>query len=362
MKSLNSVYRWIFCYLSYPAQEKTIGIRESEIGKCKAAIQVIIQIVCRLAQLGVVIYACIALSRIAPGEDSAHKSVLGEFDSSFQVQGYALDPAYNVVYDGDDLSREYETSVFITTAYTRIVQQQGICDESRANCQTDTDCKSLGNQSFDGILTGKCNLATQKCLMNGWCVSSPAEFHCLETMNSFSVVMDHWVRFPEFKEVVSDVLTVSLSDIITSVFPDQTFEETLASAVNETLNIAVGVEWECYRNVWMSETHCKHHYTYFQLPSLHNKPKLKGRAKQISTTASTSYGVGPHKVLMRNLTIATGIHLTTVVDSKLYQFYLINFLSTVGSFIGMFIAANTIAYLFLVYCVKIKRKLSAEYD
>ena len=98
MGLLDSVGQWlelIFCHLSNPAQEKTLNLSVSKDGKwpkCRTAMQAITQIFCRGAQIGVIVFACIALSRIDPGEDSAHKSVFGEFDSSFQVQGYALDP------------------------------------------------------------------------------------------------------------------------------------------------------------------------------------------------------------------------------------------------------------------------------
>ena len=81
MGMLDSVGQWlelIFCHLSNPAKEKTLNLSVSKDGKwpkCRTAMQAITQIFCRGAQIGVIVFACIALSRTDPGEDSAHKKV-----------------------------------------------------------------------------------------------------------------------------------------------------------------------------------------------------------------------------------------------------------------------------------------------
>ena len=303
------------------------------------------------AQYILFLYAFFCLNSTDPTETkTAYKIEVGKFESILTVDGIAKVENTSEAFVADELTEYYENSVFLITHLSQKQQRKGICVDFEAFCNSSDDCTSFANtptSSRNAFYTGICNMVAGKCEISGWCdidqknTSPELEFQKLNWVEDFQIAIEHFVRFPEYKMNISEVRTLTVKEILAELHTD--LDLTVPGNEQSSKNINVKVTWDCSRSVFATETQCEGNYTFNELKPL--TPSPPGNYHHISRFTKTVYFEDSNHIPLRNVTKAKGIYLSLDVDSKIYQFQLINFLSNVGSFLPYWGIVNSVAFL-----------------
>ena len=280
---------------------------------------------------------------------TAYKIEVGKFESILTVDGIAKVENTSEAFVADELTEYYENSVFLITHLSQKQQRKGICVDFGAYCNSSDDCTSFANtptSSRNAFYTGICNMVAGKCEISGWCdidqnnTSPNLVFQKLNWVEDFQITIEQFVRFPEYKMNISEVRALTVKDILAELRTD--LDLPVLGNDQSSKNINVKVTWDCYRDVFSTETQCEGNYDFNELKPI--TPSTPGNYHHISRFTKTVYFEDSNHIPLRNVTKAKGIYLSLDVDSKIYQFQLINFFSNVGSFLPYWGMVNYVAF------------------
>lgn len=324
-------------------------------------------VVCRLIQLGVLVYIIGWVFIYEKGyqtEDTAIGSVFtkmkGVAYTNISGQQKVWDVSDYVYPDQGDESFVVMTNFIITAGQT-----QSTCPElpdGKNTCLSDEDCKKGEfKRTGNGEMTGKCVNTTKTCEIMSWCpveddrqIPDPP---LLLAAENYTLFIKNSITFPEFNVVRSNLVeAVDQNYIKTCLFHPE--KDPLCpifklgdiaqySGFNFT-KIAQGggaigilIDWEC--NLDLSIQKC--------IP----KYRFHGLYGSSSEGASVGYNFRKAKYYMedkvekRTLMKVFGLRIDIIVHGLARKFDIIPTLTAIGSGVGIFGVATVVCDLVLLY-------------
>ncbi|XP_039612714.1 P2X purinoceptor 1 [Polypterus senegalus] len=326
-----------------------------------------IGVVCRLIQLGVLVYIIgwvFIYEKGYQSEDgiisSVSVKVKGVTSTNDSDHGFRVWDVADYVFpeQGDD-------SFLVMTNFISTRQQQGHCPELPGPltiCSSDNDCKY--GPLENGIKTGKCveynNSAKKTCEIYGWCpvendsnIPSPA---LLLEAERFTVFIKNTITFPEFKVTRSNLdesITKSYlanctyeKDPLCPIFKLGNLIQTAGFDFNEVAlkggAVGIVIKWDC--NLDFPEKYCRPTY------DVHG---LYGGGKQSSASLGYNFRYAKYfmeeKIEKRTLYKVFGIRFDIIVHGKAGKFDIIPTMTAIGSGVGIFGVATVVCDLLLLY-------------
>ncbi|KAM4546436.1 P2X purinoceptor 1 isoform 2-T2 [Fundulus diaphanus] len=322
-------------------------------------------VVCRLIQLGVLVYIIGWVFIYEKGYQSTDTAVSSVFTKMKGV-GYTNVSGRETVWDVADYvfpSQGDPSFVVMTNYIITEGQKMGKCPEleGKHNCTSDADC--VGG-SYKRQMTGVCVNTTKTCEVLAWCpveddhtVPSPpllmsAENYTLFIKNSITFPLFYVTRSNLVEEINKDYLSkclyhpedaplcpiFKLGDIVK--LSGFSFE----NLAQEGGAIGIVIDWTC--NLDFHVKHCKPEYNFHG---------LYGNPTDVDASASIGYNFryAKHymedKVPKRTLLKVFGIRFDIIVKSLARKFDIIPTLTAIGSGVGIFGVATVVCDLVLLY-------------
>ncbi|XP_035985311.1 P2X purinoceptor 1 isoform X2 [Fundulus heteroclitus] len=326
-------------------------------------------VVCRLIQLGVLVYIIGWVFIYEKGYQSTDTAVSSVFTKMKGV-GYTNVSGRETVWDVADyvFPSQGDSSFVVMTNYIITEgQKMGKCPEleGKHNCISHDDCVGGSyKRTGHGQMTGVCVNTTKTCEVLAWCpveddhtVPSPpllmsAENYTLFIKNSITFPLFDVTRSNLVEEVNKDYLSkclyhpedaplcpiFKLGDIVK--LSGFSFE----NLAQEGGAIGIVIDWTC--NLDFHVKHCKPEYNFHG---------LYGNPTDADASASMGYNFryAKHymedKVPKRTLLKVFGIRFDIIVKSLARKFDIIPTLTAIGSGVGIFGVATVVCDLVLLY-------------
>uniref|UniRef100_A0A665U842 P2X purinoceptor n=1 Tax=Echeneis naucrates TaxID=173247 RepID=A0A665U842_ECHNA len=324
-------------------------------------------VVCRLIQLGVLVYIIGWVFIYEKGYQSTDTAVSSVF-TKMKGQGYTNVSGNEKVWDVADyvFPPQGDSSFVVMTNYIVTEgQRMGRCPEVCENaptCCTDADCEE---GSFKRQMTGVCANRTKTCEVLAWCpveddhnIPDPP---LLMSAENYTLFIKNSVTFPLFDVTRSNLVEGINSSYIGKCLHDpedaplcpifRLGDIVKLSGFNfETIArvggaIGIVVDWTC--NFDLHLKHCKPKYTFH---GLYGNPAETDKAK-----ASVGYNFRyarhymENSVQKRTLYKVFGIRVDIIVQSLARKFDIIPTLTAIGSGVGIFGVATVVCDLVLLY-------------
>ncbi|CAI5644516.1 unnamed protein product [Oreochromis niloticus] len=318
-------------------------------------------VVCRLIQLGVLVYIIGWVFIYEKGYQSTDTAISSVFTKMKGV-GYTNDSGGERVWDVADyvFPSQGDSSFVVMTNYIMTEgQSMGTCPElpGKHDCSTDADCEG---GSFKREMTGVCVKRTKTCEVLAWCpveddrkVPDPP---LLLSAENYTLFIKNSVTFPAFdvsrSNLVEDIDSnyisrclyhpdnaplcpiFKLGDIIK--LSDLDFQ----TIAKEGGAIGIVVDWTC--NFDVDVKHCKPEYTFHGLYG-----SKEGASVGYNFRFARHYM--EDKIQKRTLLKVFGIRFDIIVHSLARKFDIIPTLTAIGSGVGIFGVATVVCDLVLLY-------------
>ncbi|XP_008331064.2 P2X purinoceptor 1 isoform X3 [Cynoglossus semilaevis] len=323
-------------------------------------------VVCRLIQLGVLVYIIGWVFIYEKGYQSTDTAVSSIFTKMKGV-GYTNVNGTERVWDVADyvFPPQGDSSFVVMTNYIITEgQSMGKCPELKGshNCSSDADCEGGG---YKREMTGVCVNSTKTCEVLTWCpveddhhIPKPA---LLTSAENYTLFIKNFITFPLFEVTRSNLVEGIDSAYISKCLyhPDDAplcpifklGDIVKLSGFNFDLiaqmggGIGIVVDWTC--NFDLNVKHCKPTYKFH---GLYGNPDEKDNAK-----ASVGYNFRyakyyvEDKIKKRTLLKVFGIRIDIIVQSLARKFDIIPTLTAIGSGVGIFGVATVVCDLMLLY-------------
>ncbi|XP_047235706.1 P2X purinoceptor 1 isoform X2 [Girardinichthys multiradiatus] len=319
-------------------------------------------VVCRLIQLGVLVYIIGWVFIYEKGYQSTDTAVSSVFTKMKGV-GYTNVSGKETVWDVADYvfpSQGDPSFVVMTNYIITEGQEMGKCPElpGKHSCTSNNDC-------IGGQMTGVCVTTTNTCEVLSWCpveddrtIPNPP---LLMSAENYTLFIKNSVTFPLFGVTRSNLVEGIDANYVGKCIYDPkkaplcpifrlgdivelsgfSFEKLAL----EGGAIGIVVDWTCNLDVHVK--HCKPEYNFH---GLYGNP-----ADTDSTSASIGYNFRYAKHYMENnvakrtLLKVFGIRFDIIVKSLARQFDIIPTLTAIGSGVGIFGVATVVCDLVLLY-------------
>ncbi|XP_023688700.1 P2X purinoceptor 1 isoform X1 [Paramormyrops kingsleyae] len=325
-------------------------------------------VVCRLIQLGVLVYIIGWVFIYEKGYQSTDTAI-SSIMTKMKGIGVTNENGTARIWDVADyvFPAQGASSFVVMTNYIMTEgQQQGTCPEPQANCTSDTDCKGgTFKRTGHGQLTGKCLTGVRKCEIQAWCPTEnepktpdPA---LLMSSENFTLYIKNSIAFPEFKvsrsNLVEDVNITYLTSCIydpknNPLCPIFRLGDIVklsgfqyADIAKEGGGIGIVIDWKC--DLDFPVRYCKPDYSFYAL--------YGDAQKTDSTQSSLGYNFRYAKYYMENgtekrtLIKVFGIQIDILVWGEARKFDIIPTLTAIGSGVGIFGVATVVCDLVLLY-------------
>lgn len=327
-------------------------------------------VVCRLIQLGVLVYIIGWVFIYEKGYQSTDTAVSSVFTKMKGV-GYTNDKGKERVWDVADyvFPSQGDSSFVVMTNYIITEgQSMGKCPElpGKHNCTSDADCEGGSfKRTGHGQMTGVCVNRTNTCEVLAWC---PVEADdkvpyppLLISAENYTLFIKNSVTFPLFGVSRSNLVEGIDSQYIgkclyhpekAPLCPIFRLGDIIKLSGFNFKNIshkggAIGivVDWTC--NFDVDIKHCKPEYKFH---GLYGNPE-----ETDETRASVGYNFRyarhymEDKVQKRTLLKVFGIRFDIIVQSLARKFDIIPTLTAIGSGVGIFGVATVVCDLVLLY-------------
>ncbi|XP_031603942.1 P2X purinoceptor 1 isoform X1 [Oreochromis aureus] len=322
-------------------------------------------VVCRLIQLGVLVYIIGWVFIYEKGYQSTDTAISSVFTKMKGV-GYTNDSGGERVWDVADyvFPSQGDSSFVVMTNYIMTEgQSMGTCPElpGKHNCNTDADCEGGSfKRTGNGEMTGVCVNRTKTCEVLAWCpveddrkVPDPP---LLLSAENYTLFIKNSVTFPAFDVSRSNLVEDIDSNYINSCLyhPDNAplcpiFKlgdiiklsdldfQTIAKVGGA---IGIVVDWTC--NFDVDVKHCKPEYTFHGLYG-----SKEGASVGYNFRFARHYM--EDKIQKRTLLKVFGIRFDIIVHSLARKFDIIPTLTAIGSGVGIFGVATVVCDLVLLY-------------
>ncbi|XP_026228303.1 P2X purinoceptor 1 isoform X3 [Anabas testudineus] len=323
-------------------------------------------VVCRLIQLGVLVYIIGWVFIYEKGYQSTDIAVSSVFTKMKGV-GYTNVNGVERVWDVSDyvFPPQGDSSFVVMTNYIITEgQQMGTCPElkDKHNCKSDADCEG---GRFKREMTGVCVNTTNTCEVLAWCpveddriIPSPP---LLMSAENYTLFIKNSVTFPIFGVTRSNLVEGIDADYINKCLyhPEDAplcpifrlgdivklsgFNfETIAQ---EGGTIGIVIDWTC--NFDVAVKHCKPKYNFH---GLYGNPSDTGQTRP---SLGYNFRYAKHylenSVQKRTLLKVFGIRFDIIVQSLARKFDIIPTLTAIGSGVGIFGVATVVCDLVLLY-------------
>ncbi|XP_013768178.1 P2X purinoceptor 1 isoform X2 [Pundamilia nyererei] len=322
-------------------------------------------VVCRLIQLGVLVYIIGWVFIYEKGYQSTDTAVSSVFTKMKGV-GYTNNSGGERVWDVADyvFPSQGDSSFVVMTNYIMTEgQSMGTCPElpGKHNCNTDADCEGGSfKRTGNGEMTGVCVNRTKTCEVLAWCpveddrdVPDPP---LLLSAENYTLFIKNSVTFPAFgvsrsnlvedvdSNYISSCLYHPLSAPLCPIF--KLGDIIKLSGLNFQTVAKVGgaigivVDWTCNFDVHVK--HCKPEYTFHGL-----------YGSKEGSSVGYNFRFARHymedKIQKRTLLKVFGIRFDIIVQSLARKFDIIPTLTAIGSGVGIFGVATVVCDLVLLY-------------
>ncbi|XP_041864651.1 P2X purinoceptor 1 isoform X2 [Melanotaenia boesemani] len=325
-------------------------------------------VVCRLIQLGVLVYIIGWVFIYEKGYQSTDTAISSVFTKMKGV-GYTNVSGKERVWDVADyvFPSQGDSSFVVMTNYIITEgQAMGKCPELKGNCSTHADCEEgRFKRTGDGHMTGVCVKATNTCEVLAWCpVENDEEIPdppLLMSAENYTLFIKNSVTFPLFGVTRSNLVEGINSNYISNclyhpndyplcpifklgdIVKLSDFNFTKIALQGGAIGIVV--DWTC--NFDWDVKHCKPEYRFH---GLYGNPHEMDKAR-----ASLGYNFRYAKhyventVPKRTLIKVFGIRIDIIVQSLARKFDIIPTLTAIGSGVGIFGVATVVCDLVLLY-------------
>ncbi|KAK2828808.1 hypothetical protein Q5P01_019842 [Channa striata] len=323
-------------------------------------------VVCRLIQLGVLVYIIGWVFIYEKGYQSTDTAVSSVFTKMKGV-GYTNESGKERVWDVSDyvFPSQGDSSFVVMTNYILTEgQQMGNCPEleGKHSCQSNADCEG---GSFKRQMTGVCVNSTKTCEVLAWCpveddhsIPSPP---LLMSAENYTLFIKNSVTFPIFGVTRSNLVEGINAEYISKCLYDPNdaplcpifrlgdivklsgFSFGTIAQVGGAIGIVV--DWTC--NFDLHVKYCKPNYNFH---GLYGNPNETDQ-----TRASVGYNFRYAKHYLENgiekrtLLKVFGIRIDIIVQSMARKFDIIPTLTAIGSGVGIFGVATVVCDLVLLY-------------
>ncbi|XP_048872645.1 P2X purinoceptor 1 isoform X2 [Brienomyrus brachyistius] len=318
-------------------------------------------VVCRLIQLGVLVYIIgwvFIYEKGYQSTDTAISSIL----TKMKGIGITNENGTERIWDVADyvFPAQGDSSFVVMTNYIMTEgQQQTTCPEPQANCTSDTDCKG---GTFKRQLTGKCLTEVGKCEIQAWCptenepkIPDPA---LLMSSENFTLYIKNSITFPTFEvsrsNLVEDVNSTYLKSCIyeaknNPLCPIFRLGDIVklsglkyADIAKEGGGIGIVIDWECDLDFHVK--YCKPDYSFYA---------LYGDTQKTDSTLGYNFRYAKYYmddgIEKRTLIKVFGIRIDILVWGEARKFDIIPTLTAIGSGVGIFGVATVVCDLVLLY-------------
>ncbi|XP_069003101.1 P2X purinoceptor 1 isoform X2 [Embiotoca jacksoni] len=323
-------------------------------------------VVCRLIQLGVLVYIIGWVFIYEKGYQSTDTAVSSVF-SKMKGVGYTNVSGSERVWDVADyvFPPQGDSSFVVMTNYIITEgQKMGTCPELKGqhNCSSNADCEG---GSFKRQMTGVCDNKTKTCEVLAWCpVEDDHEIPdppLLMSAENYTLFIKNSVTFPLFQVTRSNLVEGVDAHYISKCLHDpknaplcpifRLGDIVKESGFNfETIArvggaIGIVVDWTC--NFDSDVKHCKPKYNFH---GLYGNPTETDKAR---ASVGYNFRFAKHymdeKVQKRTLLKVFGIRIDIIVQSLARKFDIIPTLTAIGSGVGIFGVATVVCDLVLLY-------------
>ncbi|XP_069556845.1 P2X purinoceptor 1 isoform X3 [Brachyistius frenatus] len=323
-------------------------------------------VVCRLIQLGVLVYIIGWVFIYEKGYQSTDTAVSSVF-SKMKGVGYTNVSGSERVWDVADyvFPPQGDSSFVVMTNYIITEgQKMGTCPELKGqhNCSSNADCEG---GSFKRQMTGVCDNDTKTCEVLAWCpVEDDHEIPdppLLMSAENYTLFIKNSITFPLFQVTRSNLVEGVDAHYISKCLHDpknaplcpifRLGDIVKESGFNfETIArvggaIGIVVDWTC--NFDSDVKHCKPKYNFH---GLYGNPTETDKAR---ASVGYNFRFAKHymdeKVQKRTLLKVFGIRIDIIVQSLARKFDIIPTLTAIGSGVGIFGVATVVCDLVLLY-------------
>ncbi|XP_016529797.1 P2X purinoceptor 1 isoform X4 [Poecilia formosa] len=327
-------------------------------------------VVCRLIQLGVLVYIIGWVFIYEKGYQSTDTAVSSVFTKMKGV-GYTNVSGSETVWDVADYvfpSQGDSSFVVMTNFIITEGQKMGKCPElaGKHNCTSDADCVGGSfKRTGHGQTTGVCVNKTQTCEVLAWCpveddrtIPNPP---LLMSAENYTLFIKNSVTFPLFGVTRSNLVEgidgnyigdclfdpkekplcpiFKLGDIVK--LSGFSFEK----LAQEGGAIGIVVDWTC--NFDVDVKHCKPEYNFHGLYG--NPSETDGARASVGYNFRYAKYYMEDKIPKRTLLKVFGIRFDVIVKSLARKFDIIPTLTAIGSGVGIFGVATVVCDLVLLY-------------
>ncbi|XP_069003103.1 P2X purinoceptor 1 isoform X4 [Embiotoca jacksoni] len=327
-------------------------------------------VVCRLIQLGVLVYIIGWVFIYEKGYQSTDTAVSSVF-SKMKGVGYTNVSGSERVWDVADyvFPPQGDSSFVVMTNYIITEgQKMGTCPELKGqhNCSSNADCEGGSfKRTGHGQMTGVCDNKTKTCEVLAWCpVEDDHEIPdppLLMSAENYTLFIKNSVTFPLFQVTRSNLVEGVDAHYISKCLHDpknaplcpifRLGDIVKESGFNfETIArvggaIGIVVDWTC--NFDSDVKHCKPKYNFH---GLYGNPTETDKAR---ASVGYNFRFAKHymdeKVQKRTLLKVFGIRIDIIVQSLARKFDIIPTLTAIGSGVGIFGVATVVCDLVLLY-------------
>ncbi|XP_072523445.1 P2X purinoceptor 1 isoform X2 [Salminus brasiliensis] len=327
-------------------------------------------IVCRLIQLGVLVYI-IGWVFIYEKGYQTEDTAIGSVFTKMKGVAYTEISGEKRVWDVSDYvypDQGDESFVVMTNFIITMGQTQSTCPElpdGKNTCNSDEDCmKGQFKRTGNGHMTGKCVNTTKTCEIMSWCpieddrqIPDPPRLLAAE---NYTLFIKNSITFPEFNVIRSNLVEgVDQSYIKTCLFDPEKDPLCPIFRLGDVVRLsgfsfpqiarvggAIGIliDWEC--NLDLSIQKCIPKYRFHG---------LYGSSEGDSGQASVGYNFRKakyyveDKVEKRTLMKVFGLRIDIIVHGLARKFDIIPTLTAIGSGVGIFGVATVVCDLVLLY-------------
>ncbi|XP_069556843.1 P2X purinoceptor 1 isoform X1 [Brachyistius frenatus] len=327
-------------------------------------------VVCRLIQLGVLVYIIGWVFIYEKGYQSTDTAVSSVF-SKMKGVGYTNVSGSERVWDVADyvFPPQGDSSFVVMTNYIITEgQKMGTCPELKGqhNCSSNADCEGGSfKRTGHGQMTGVCDNDTKTCEVLAWCpVEDDHEIPdppLLMSAENYTLFIKNSITFPLFQVTRSNLVEGVDAHYISKCLHDpknaplcpifRLGDIVKESGFNfETIArvggaIGIVVDWTC--NFDSDVKHCKPKYNFH---GLYGNPTETDKAR---ASVGYNFRFAKHymdeKVQKRTLLKVFGIRIDIIVQSLARKFDIIPTLTAIGSGVGIFGVATVVCDLVLLY-------------
>ncbi|XP_067350066.1 P2X purinoceptor 1 isoform X2 [Channa argus] len=327
-------------------------------------------VVCRLIQLGVLVYIIGWVFIYEKGYQSTDTAVSSVFTKMKGV-GYTNESGKERVWDVSDyvFPSQGDSSFVVMTNYILTEgQQMGKCPEleGRHSCESNADCEGGSfKRTGHGQMTGVCVNTTKTCEVLAWCpveddhtIPNPA---LLMSAENYTLFIKNSVTFPIFGVTRSNLVEGIDAGYISKCLYDPDTAPlcpifrlgdivslsgfNFGKIAHEGGAIGIVVDWTC--NFDLDLKYCIPQYNFH---GLYGNPDETDQ-----TRASMGYNFRYAKHYLENsipkrtLLKVFGIRIDIIVQSMARKFDIIPTLTAIGSGVGIFGVATVVCDLVLLY-------------